>query len=292
MKIALLSDTHLTVTTPIGRKDDIEVTMIAGDLTDVKRSWELLSYLTTLFGEWKRKGIIVCSVFGQHDSYYHEVQNETTVLGILIKSGLVTRLGKKRAFTGENYKKGIAIYGCSWGEDIPQGGDSTINILVIHKMIAMRKMWAKQTDLTYAPDFLRAHGEYSLILCGDAHQQFIHTDKNDGRIICNTGPLLRLEASKEMMRHRPKIMIYDTDRNTIQQIVLKCSDEVFTRDHIKSIKQDREEFDDFINEILDQGVSRYSFETILRKYLEGLEKEGSVPNKGVRKILSEVMADE
>lgn len=313
MKVALLSDPHFTVENPIGRNDNIESAVIskllfvrdylvqrkiryllvAGDLCDVKRSWNLLSLLTTHLSDWVDKGIEVFAVLGQHDSYYHETENDSTVLGVLMSAGLITRLTDD-VYVISDKKETVFIQGASYGEPVPEAFKAptkkgTSNILVIHKMIGMARLWAQQQGMEYAPAFLKRNKGYDLILCGDAHRRFIHSFGR--RIICNTGPVIRLEATEEMMEYRPALFVYDTKvPGRIGQIPIPCRNNVLTREHIEKIQEEKADFDAFINEMLEKGRSRYTFNYILRRYLE--KQDGIVANEGVKKILSEVMGNE
>ena len=83
MKIALLSDIHLVAENPIARLDDIVVTefgklsavfmyciehnidviLQAGDLVDIKRSWELLPRLTTFLNSRHSPSLVLLAIF-------------------------------------------------------------------------------------------------------------------------------------------------------------------------------------------------------------------------------------
>lgn len=311
MKLALLSDPHSTVMSPIGRTDDVALAMIlkwgfirdyllknqicrllvAGDLCDVKRSWELLAILSTTFSEWVEKGINVYAVLGQHDSYFHEMSNEATVLGVLMSTGLVTRLSGKPLTVGGGKDGFVNLYGSSYGEPVPKAKKSSLpNILVIHRMIAMNKLWKQQKGMDYAPDFLERNKNYELILCGDAHRQFVYQSVK--RTICNTGPMMRLDATEEMMSHKPTMFIYETEHNKLYSVPIPYRTGVLTREHISQVKLEKNTFDEFFDELLEKGKSRYTFKYILRKYLEEMEREKGCVSSSVRKILSEVMSDE
>ena len=269
MRFALLSDCHLCVDKPVGRLDgdmlqvginkltqvfemsaDQGVTYIlqAGDFVDIKRSWELLSTLSKFLEAWKKKGITLCCVLGQHDSYYHDMTNEKTIMGVLISTGLIKRLNHKPLISNDNI---MAVYGSSFGEEIPQAKPTHRNILVCHRQILMKKIWNKQEDYEYAPAFLKQHNNYDLILCGDAHQKFDFKLDNN-KIICNSGPLMRLEATDAMIEHQPGFYIYDLKKTkslSWHNINAKRGDEVLSKEHIAIQKMRKQNFDDFIGKI-------------------------------------------
>jgi DNA repair exonuclease SbcCD nuclease subunit len=303
VKFILLSDIHLVADNPIGRLDNIVedqwrklgfvfgyasrhgITHIlqAGDLVDRPRSWELLSKLSSFLNEWKENLVTMCVVRGQHDSYYHNVSNDKTISGVLVNSSLVTLLGDRPFKVDVD----VHVYGVSYGDDVPKvTSKKHMNILVIHQQIVSEKLWDNQTDFTYALDFLRGHMDYDLILCGDAHQTFIKASK--GHFICNTGPMLRLEASKQMFDHHPQFMVYDTETGQLESVVIPHSpaDQVLTRDHLNRKKDRQDNFDLFISQVNDSDYSKsFSFETILEKVMKS-----SGASNMVRGIVSEYLA--
>ena len=303
MKILLLSDLHLVVDNPIARLDDlvstqwdkldwvynyakknkIDLVLQAGDLTHTKRSWSLLKSLTDFLSLYD--DIPTHIVKGQHDSYFHDLDNNKTTTGILLSAGLLTLLDKD----GWSYREGnksVGIYGSSYGEDIPCDlRDNDYNILVIHAPIAEKGI--PGVNYIDATKFLKEHEEYDLILCGDIHEKFLIKYKN--RFICNTGPMLRMEATKYMFKHQPCFFVLDTDNNEIDKISIPAApaDSVLSRDHIEKQKQRQDEFNDFIERVKDaSGVSSVDFlenlnlvmkknktpltvKKIVEKYMEG-----------------------
>lgn len=301
MKIILLSDLHLVESNPVGRLDDvtetqwkklqyvfdyakkskIEFILQAGDTTDVRRSWELIVRLLQFLRGYKN--IRLCLVRGQHDSYYHSMTNDKTISGALVHSGLVNLLSEKPIEIGD----GVFVYGASYGEDVPVVTTEGLNILVIHKQILMDKIWATQDDFVFAEDFLKTHDDFDLILCGDAHQSFIHHAW--GRHICNTGVMLRLEASKQMMEHQPVFYVYDTGRGDLFPVLIPNlpSSVVLTRDHLEKKIEKKENFELFIDRVKNtDGVERtIGFEDNLKTIL--FRNKSS---DGVRSVVSEYLA--
>lgn len=304
MKIALLSDIHLVAENPIARLDDIVVTefgklsavfmyciehnidviLQAGDLVDIKRSWELLPRLTTFLNSYR--GIQLYLVRGQHDSYYHSMTNEKTIVGVLVASGLVNLLGEIGHSIGT--PGAVYVYGASWGEPVPKPTTKGLNILVVHKQILMNKIWKKQSEFDYAPEFLITHKEYDLILCGDHHRKFYF--KNGKRIICNTGPMMRLEANKDMMEHTPGFFVYDTNKGSCEWITIPSlpSTVVLSTKHLDAKHQMEKSFEEFTTKIQEaaEGKKTLSFDRNLRLMIHRLKTKDSV-----RKIISEVQGE-
>lgn len=277
MKFILLSDCHLTVDKPVARLDSdmlqvglnkleyvfqyaydngIFNILQGGDFVDVKRSWKLVSALSKFLEVWKNRGVFLSCVKGQHDSYYHDMTNEETILGVLISTKLIRRLESKpyhfdwysKAIEHVSHKD-IDIYGSSFGEEIPAIQDKNVfNILVCHRQILMSKIFKQQEGYDYAPAFLKEYN-YDLILCGDAHQKFDF--KLGKRIVCNTGPLMRLEATDAMMNHQPCFYVFDTEIRKLSThlIPAKSGSEVLSKDHIAIQKLRKQNFDDFIGKV-------------------------------------------
>jgi DNA repair exonuclease SbcCD nuclease subunit len=300
MKIIGLSDCHITADKPISRLDDnilktgldkleyvfnyafengIISILQAGDLFDVKRDWSVLSALTKFLEEWQKKGINLYSVSGNHDQYHHQVQNEKTTLGVLVSSGLITRLGSEGKQLGYAAgEKPVHVYGASWGESLPISTyKDSVNILVIHRQILMSKVFKQQTDCDYAPEFLKQHKGYDLILTGDAHQKF-HYVATDKRQIINTGVMMRLEATKAMIEHQPQFVVYDTQTKKIEWINIPAMKgrDVLTDAHLIAKDITERKFDAFIDmvENTTQVGNECSFDENLDVLVKEAEKNG------------------
>ena len=261
MWLALINDTHLTAEKPIARLDDAVATQFdkfhfvldwaqqrnarilhGGDFFDTSRSWRALAMYIRLLREHGDVGIYVVS--GQHDDYfYNEGAKSHTALGILVEAGLVKMIPNQgvtiRSLTegGGSLSEAITAQGYSYGQE-PNGEVANVHhdgprIMVIHKMILMEKLWAKQENYTSAPIFLRRHKDFDLILCGDAHQKFDYSIGK--RVICNTGPLLRAEASEEMIKHSPGFYSYNTETRKLTWVSIphRPASEVLSREHIE-----------------------------------------------------------
>lgn len=288
MKILLLSDLHLVAESPLSRTDSvldeqerflnfigeycnregIGAVVQAGDFCDVRRSWWLLQYLTDILRTWKEKGITVYAVLGQHDSYYHNMDVNTTVMGVLVSAGLIVRLTAKPIKMGT-----VAIYGSSFGEKVPAvESNMEYSILAIHKQILMKKFWKDQSEYEYAPDFLHKHYDYDLILCGDAHQRFAFQDGTKAkRIICNTGPMMRLIANEHEMRHMPGFFVHDTDKKSLKWIdfpAAKLGEDIFTTKHLEVKKRQEELFTSFMEKVSKSSGrgGSLSFDKMLRVF--------------------------
>lgn len=329
MKIILLSDLHLLWDKPVGRLDDTKTTQYnklkyvldfacgnsrailqAGDFFDGPRSWRaMVMYIDLLKQYFKIPrwgfGCSINAIFGQHDTYlYHTATRNATALGVLHSAELLNVLSEEpTVWIDENQKstQNIHIYGVSYGQSVPKVVDEkALNILVIHKMVVGTKLWPNQKDYISAPVFLKNNPDYHLILCGDAHQKFLFKDGN--RIICNTGPLLRKEASEEMLSHKPGFYEYDTNSKKIvwYEIPHQPAEKVLTRNHIDGVGMRDKLIDKFISTINSerawlQGVTggNVNSERIIGTDFKSNLIEFLKTNKigtDVKEIISKVMA--
>ena len=298
MKFLLTSDWHLLWDSPVGRLDNAHETQMeklkflldfaekekvviiqAGDFFHRPRSWYLLPEVMSLL--LKGRNPIYC-VVGQHDRYMYSENIDSTALGILNKSGCVFLLDGIFMPNDE-----VEIYGCGWGEQVPEVSPlERIKILVIHAPILMSKVWAEQIGYHYAPEFLNKYKEFDLILCGDIHKKFIFRSE-DGRIICNSGLLLRLNASEDMFDHHPGFWIWDSDTFKMDWIEIphKPAEEVLSREHIDDVEDRSKILSEFIENIKSGGeVKGVVFVDVLEQLCqnEGIGEE-------VKKILGDIM---
>ena len=304
MKIILLSDLHLITENPIARIDDltlvqweklnfifdyankngIEHILQAGDFTDNKRSWNLLQQLSTYLSKQKAK---IYLVKGQHDSYYHDMENQKTTTGILISSGLLTLLNKDPIKL-----ESFSVYGASFGEEVPIPKKSGFNILVIHSPIGLKTKNMEYEDAKY---FLKKYDYYNLILCGDIHEKFIVHDRK--RIICNTGPMLRLEATEYNIEHQPCFYLYDSDKTDVSMqiksidIPTSNGSHVLSREHIKRAQEKQISFNDFVEKVRNRSeTNTINFEDNLKIIMKH-NKTGNDVKSIIDKFITEERND-
>lgn len=258
MKLVLLSDPHLLLDKPKARIDDAvqvardkfawvydfaykeEATvLIAGDLTDGPRSWQLLPDLTKFYEEVNHwvdwYGTHTYVVRGQHDTYMRNAgMNKRTIMGVLAEAGFITELGPKPIILNNE----VALYGSNWGDNVIDDSHfewsykpGLINILVIHAPITDQSLWEGQNYM-HAERFIK-NTPYNLILCGDIHRTF--AIRHESRWICNTGPMIRKDADLYSFRHRPCVFLYNTATNELDMVEIphEPAENVLNRDHIE-----------------------------------------------------------
>lgn len=295
MKFILLSDFHGTSKNPRARKDNvlfafrnkleyifkyakkINATILqAGDLFDTPRDINALFQFISI--RTKYPSINFYCIYGQHDQYYRN-KNMPCNLNILQKSGLIKILDKNPIIIGPN------IYGASWNEKIPKAKfKEDLNILVIHKNISPMQLWYSHKSIT--PDsFLNAKEllNYHLILCGDIHIKFIR--KTYSKIICNTGPILRLEANKYNRKHQPMFFIYDSIEKRISKHNIPCLsyNEVIYSRYIGNKKTEKR--------YIFKDIVKKEYKMNIFKVIESLIDDSPKKNK-IKRVLKQIQKQE
>lgn len=306
MKLILCSDFHLLWDSPKARLDNVKDTQFkkllfifkytrensayilqAGDFFDKPRSWHLLpEMIDFLMGI---KNVSVSSIFGQHDTYmYSELTRSQTSLGVLEKVELINILGQKGVLIFDETKPNLdtaRVFGCSFGQEIPEPDKNIFSILVIHAGIAERAIYPGQNYFD-ALAFLKKH-KFDLILCGDIHQKFCI--EYEGRFIVNTGPLIRKEASIYNFTHKPGFFVFDTETRKIEWVEIPHQDAelVLSRNHIEYEKQTKTIMDEFVSSVQNVEIDDDVF---FVSNLWKFTRENKV-NKNVIGLLSEITGE-
>lgn len=238
MKLLFVGDMHLRSATPARRKDDFaeaqfkKVSQIfeigkqhkapiiqTGDIFDTEASdlKTMVRYLP-MFLKYPYK---VYSAIGNHDVYGASIATvPRTALGLFASTGAVTLLGHDATLLND-WK--AAVFGTSYmhdGEPKPERGIAT-NILVVHDMILVDKIWKEQDHFTYAYDYAIQHSDWDVILCGHYHYSFEH--RQGQVLVVNPGAVVRIKASKGDMALKPSVVLYDTASRKTEWITLDHS---------------------------------------------------------------------
>jgi hypothetical protein len=227
------------------------------------------------------------TIRGQHDFYFRS--DLTVALSLLAKSKKVTIIDS----SGILIFPEVYVYGCHYGEEelpkVKVKEENTINILVIHRMITDRPLWKGQQEFTDASWFLSQAKGYDLILAGDAHRKFLIRSSDNGRIICNTGPLLRAEATEDMYEHHPCFFVVDLDTMQIEEISIPHipAEKVLSREHIEWKEEKDLMLDQFVASIQADEIEGVSF---LDNY-QGFVRVNSI-TEAVQNIITLEMAGE
>ena len=301
MKLVLLSDLHLLWQNPVARLDNLvevqfskllypldwcrnndAILLQAGDFNDRPRSWAGLPQIITFL---KGYGVKIYCVAGQHDYYmYSEESRLSTTLGILNEIELVKILNENPVYIDyyNNKKNHISLYGCSFGEKIPEIRDrGDFNIFVIHAPIAENPLFPNQNYMD-AKKFLKENKDYNLILCGDIHREFCI--EVNGRYIINTGCMLRKTADEYNFQHKPCFYSFDTDTKEIEKHIIphKPAEEILSRSHIENKVETDFVLDEFVKNI--QDVKEFSGVNIVENLFEFIKEHG-IP-KDIQNIIT------
>ena len=267
------------------QEETCEVILQPGDMGD-SATWSdsLKRYAINLMRFFD---IRILNVAGQHDLKYHSLGSlDRTSLGVLQAAGVVELLD---AVCLRGSGEDVWFYGASFGEKIPEpNGKAGVHVLVAHTMVLSSekdKWWPGQRDYSIAKTLLRRHLGFDLIVTGDNHIGFCAEDGN--RLLVNCGALMRMEASKQMMDHKPFLVIYDTKTKQWKQIYIpiRPADEVLDRKKIEDVQERNEQLEAFVESLSTDYSVELDFDENMREFL--LLNKDSI-GQGVRGILEEV----
>ena len=299
MKFICTDDWHLRNSTPKHRVDDFTQTQLekvawifalsiqhrapilnAGDIFNSAK--EPYGLLFDYIEDSINSNINICCITGQHDMKYHNTKEfKDTPLGNLYINKHIRLAGAEPIRLAN-----VDIYGCGWGEEIPaiQDDITGFNILLIHRMIAKKKLWPGHEF--QHPDDLLTGTEFDLIVSGDNHKTF--TSKYKGRMLINAGCIVR-QKSDEMNR-KPCVYLYDTDTRKAERIYIpiKPADEVFDLEGIEKAKERKEKLKmgELIDAISVKGSKAPNFLKILNKVIKEAD-----PHKRTKQYVDEFIKE-
>ncbi|MFA7287358.1 MAG: metallophosphoesterase [Melioribacteraceae bacterium] len=285
MKILMISDIHLRDSGSRFRIDNYRETQFkklewclklgvekkcdlmlqAGDLFDsVRASNWLISDTINLF---KKSKLNILAVSGNHDQRHLDRSLVNTPIKV-VESADVIKLLEAIPSSYEN----VDIYGCHWGDTIPEIIDKNkFNILVIHKMVIRdedEKIWCGQTGHITARVLL-SKNKFDVILSADNHKYFVH--EYNGKTLLNMGSLTRLNISQ--IDYIPKIAVFDTDTKTYELFEIPCEhssisfnlEEVLKNKDKKETSEQIKEYIDILS--ADSGAKEFSFVDNLNNFI-------------------------
>jgi len=286
MKILMMSDLHLRDSGSRYRVDDFREAQFkklewclqlavknncdcflqAGDWFDsVRASNQLISDTISLLNKYN---IDVYAVSGNHDQRYRDNSLTNTPIKVLESAGVIKLLSGSPLDEGN-----VNIYGCHWGDEIPEIVDEAkFNALIIHKMIIQNedeKIWYGQTGYATSRMML-AKNKFDVILSGDNHKSFI--DEYQGRLLFNLGSLTRLNVSQ--LNHSPQIVLFDTDAKTYElfKVPIEPPENVFNLEEVEKAKKHKDEngkIKDYIDVLSQDAETReWNFVSNLEEFVK------------------------
>jgi DNA repair exonuclease SbcCD nuclease subunit len=288
----IVSDLHITESTPISRTDDYihaqenklkflrTLKMKNNDCSilcsgDVFDYWKASPWLCS----WAYRHLpYMITIPGQHDLPMHSLTHfEKSALSLLENVGRVNVL--KRNTPPFITKTVLTVVGVPFGgldsfepPSLPPGG----RILLLHEMVWKKKPgWA--VNAWTSAELLEKYGNYfDLIVTGDNHQSF--TDRKKECLLVNPGSMLRIGA--DQADFEPRCFLYYADENEAVPVPFPIEENVHSRKHLDKKKERDERIAAFIERIKDDWDTGLSF----RDNLKAFFAENKIPRK-VREII-------
>jgi len=299
MKIAAISDLHISDKCPKNRKDenylgvgfrkfmdvlniceerDIDTLIIGGDIFEyatVPR--HVVTSFLKIIHSWDIQILIVP---GQHDLRYHKKGLDNTPLGNMIAGGGMTLLEPDNAYSLSTPETDILIVGQGWEEKVTAFGD----ILVTHRMVTKKgPLWPGQTDYVSAAGILNKYKGFKCIISGDNHKPHSFLDSKNGRCQINCGSVMR--SKKDQIDHIPTVWIIDTNSWTFDQVKITIDPPEDVFDYAKiameetkenARKESQEKIDAFVASFNQKDGEKVEFKTIVKKVITDTKPKQSV----------------
>ena len=281
MRLLITGDWHTTNKAPENRIDDFvsslfkKIKFIAKIYKDKKCDFVLqpgdffdspfipYSFFASVFELLSESGLQIAAIYGQHDLRYRTKEN-TPLTALWATSDFLQVIPA----TGLIYNNEVAVYGASFGEEVPNFFDEGhFNVLLVHQMIVDEKLWASQEGHTLSGHFLKKHKKkFDLIVSGDNHQFFIESGK-----LFNMGSLMRSRI--DQVDHEPSVVVFDTDTLKWERILIPVEKNVFDFSKVTSEKERDAKIEAFVEGLSETKVLGFDFEANLRSRLREIGDE-------------------
>jgi DNA repair exonuclease SbcCD nuclease subunit len=243
-------------------KEHEAILLLPGDVFDSPTQTNLILQMCIRL-LFKYSYVSVAATYGQHDLRYHNSTNyDNTALAVLTAARVLYDLETPQWFDDTK----VVIYGCPFGEKIPEITTKGFNVLLIHKMIIdSDKIWEGQEEYEYAQNLLRKH-KFDLIISGDNHK-FFHSEVGDKHLF-NCGSLMRMTTAQ--LDHIPRIVLFDTDTREyeIVDVPIRPISEVFDLSKIEEKKHKEEQFTAFVKGLSESKDISLNFQDRLFAYIK------------------------
>ena len=298
----LVSDLHLTDSTPVSRTDDYMEAqkhklqflkslsqennncpiLCAGDVFD---HWKASPWLCSFAFRYLPKPFI--AIPGQHDLPEHSLKQWSRSALPLLSFFDETMIISSEIEGWENTGR-LLILGKPYGTLKDFGPDRIPNfpylpayrkVLILHELVwkGRRPSWDKGKGSWTDKELLNKFGEhFDLILTGDNHEGFVTRKGNC--LLVNPGSVMRRTA--DQANYQPRCYLYYAVENDVEPVYFPIAMGVHTREHIDRRKERDERIAAYIERMKINWEIGLSFKKNLESYLE----ENSVPQK-VREII-------
>jgi len=269
----------------LAKKKDCKLILFPGDLTDhPKLPHHIIDHYIRVFRNYPNQTKL--AVRGQHDMLYH-VESDNTPISVMDASGAVNLIGGAYYTASREPNMGwVVIYGADFDQPIPeiQNPDPLqVNILLIHKMFVLDRLWEGQEDFVRSLIFLKTT-KWDLIVSGDNHQHYMSFAKGD-RFHVNCGSLMR--QSIDQKNHKPVVYIYDTEERTLKHyhVPIDPIEKVMDLEKAEEDKQQSLELQAFVESI--QETTEIEGLDFVKNLTNRLQQEDISP--GVKQLGEEVL---
>jgi len=312
MKILFTGDWHLRGNNPRNRTDDYkeaakeklrEVFKIAADneVTAILQPGDIfhspeVSIQTLL--EFKalldKCPVPIYATVGNHDVFGYNLETygrtslqllELLVPQLSVEGGWRSaEMYAKEEFNYQPYTSNVEVYGYtqSWFDE------EAVKILVIHSMLL-------DHNLPYEARFTNLYEvetNADIILSGHDHVGYGVIKRQDGKVFCNPGALMRISASEAEMTRPIQVALIDTDKMDIELIPLKCArpgNEVLDRTRIEENVDRQYAMEEFTGLVQSgTGVARMNIPEIIEK----IGKQENIPAEVVSKAIELLKGEE
>lgn len=287
----IVSDLHLSDTTPVSRTDDFLetqriklewlcdlqqkhgdcVVLNSGDLFDF---WKISPWLASMAFKYLPRNMIV--IPGNHDLPEHAmklynksgmallqaVRKDMMVMGVIEKEPPIYMHGKGMPIS--------QVIGVAFGEldkfVVDKGmliGNGR-NILLLHEQTwpGMKPPWPGAEGYSATELLHRFADDFDLIITGDNHNGFV--EHYHGSVLVNPGSMLRLSADK--VNYQPRAYLYYAQTNEVIPQYFPIQDGVVDTSHLDIIKDRDQRLAAYISQMDTTWDIGLSFEKNLEAY--------------------------
>ena len=237
MKLAIIGDFHIRQTRPRYRTEEDFLEVCMGKLRQVQQIAEDNGCFAILqpgdlfdsptpghlalrrFIEVRPEPskIPFLTIHGQHDLSYHSEKSAKHAATAPLEAAIALDIVDGQGYT---LPKHIKIVGADFGQAPPPAHEFIYNILLTHAPVGDRPLWPGH-ELTSPEAYVRKHPGYDLYVLGDYHYPF--TVKVGEATLINAGCVVRQSADERTLRHRPKVVVFNTDDSSTKDIYLDAA---------------------------------------------------------------------
>jgi len=296
----LVSDLHLTDTTPVSRTDDYLQAqkdklfflqslsnqnnycpiLCAGDVFD---HWKASPWLCSMAYDYLPKPFI--SIPGQHDLPMHSLEyyekSALSLLDAVFDNDDLYILGVGEAKTAQSIicPNDLFVVGQPFGElegfdskEVLRSVTQKRKILILHELVWKGQVPPWSTNSWTDQNIFEMFGEhFNLILTGDNHGGF--TSQEGDCVLVNPGSMLRMNADQE--NYKPRCYLYYAEENKVVPAFFPIEKDVHNQEHIDR-KNGREEH---ISAYIEQMKGDWEVGISFKKNLEAFFIKNETPQK-------------